>query len=145
MKKSDILKILGSRLEKNGIEEKDMILEWIDELVDEPEQKKEDIVIYTEKLYEKKYPGEFYIERPIPPKLRIEVQKFQQSINLSFTDYKKYAEWLVEICPKIVNRKTVPYDLCNKRIYEQFKKRRNQDTEIIEKKKSLSKNRLLKI
>lgn len=145
MEKKDILKILSNRLEKHSIEEKDMILEWVDELIVETEKKQKDILTYAERLYEKRYPDEIYVEHPVPPKLRVDIYKFQKSADISEIDYRKYAEWLVEMCPRIVNRKTVPYDLTNSKLYEQFKKRIQEDTVVIQEKKSLSKNRLLKL
>lgn len=144
MKKQYILKLMKSRLEKHQVEQKDMILEWLDELI-EDKIEKNDILSYTEKMYEKRYPGEIFVDRPISPKLRLEVHRFEINMISDYSEYKKFAEWLVQIAPKIVNRKTIPFDLVNIKLYEHFKKREEEDTEVITEKRSLHKNRLIRV
>lgn len=144
MRKQDILKIMSRRLTKNNIEEKDIILEWLSELIEDEPEKKNDIILYMEKQYEKRYPDEIFIERPIPPKLRLEVSKFQILNSLEYQQYTKFVEWLVFMCETTFNRKPIPYDLCNEVLYKKFKEREEKDSEVIVEKKLLNKNRLIR-
>ena len=145
MKKTDILKIMKTRLEKACIEQADAILDWLDELIEEPEEKKFDIIKFMERQYEKRYPDELFIEYPISPKLRLEVHRFQKATDIVDSEYKKYVEWLVQMCDKVAGRKTVPFDICSDKLYKLYQKRKDEDTETITEKKTLNKNRLLKV
>jgi hypothetical protein len=144
LKKQDLIKIIRKRLKNNFNEDQiNQVIEVLDELIEDEQPKRFDIVRYVEKLFETRY-NDIYIDN-VSPKLQIEINKFKNYNNIIDSKYKEFGEWLVERCETVLNRKTVPYDLYNQKLYDKFINDYKEEKVIINEKKILQKKKILSI
>jgi len=123
----------------------DIIMEWVEELFS-TESTKIDYVKFTDKLFNKKYNDELiFVDYPVSPKVRIDIDRFIKFNQLIEKDYKDYLKWLVEMVPIIKNRPITVYDMYDQRLLNRYRKNLTTDTETINERKKISNKRILKV
>jgi hypothetical protein len=147
MKKQDLLKTILSKINKLGLLDEEV--KEIEQILDDylPEDKIQNtidnVIYYIEKQYQNRYgDDEILVSYPISAKLRISLLQFKKNNNLSFEEYKKFSNWLVETVKKTDMN---IWNLCNDKYFNQFKNTYSEVEEVIQEKKKINKKRLFTI
>ena len=142
---SNKFKILRRRLEKELFSpDVEMIMEWVEELFEEQKEKL-DYVKYLDRLFDKQYDDKVFVDYPVSPHIRINIDKFIKKQKLNEQEYKKYLKWILEMVPNIKNRIVSVYDMYDEKLWNRYIKQSPEDKEYINEKKRISNKRILTV
>lgn len=140
-----LLGVIKRELEDEGISEIDKIMNILEDLLPDENNKKktiDDLLRYAERIFQRKYgKDEVFVSFPITAKLRILLSQFRKKNNLNYKEYSKFIEWILQCS----GDKMSVYDLISEKLYDRFKENYEDDKEIIKEKTILNKKRLFKI
>ena len=133
---------IKQKLKESNIDNIDKIIEIIsDYLPQEHKKNVNDLLRYVERKYQKKYgDDEIFVSFPIPAKMRINIANFKKQNAISYQQYCKFSEWLLECQDKKIS----VYDLIEQRLYDKFLDDYEDDKELIQEKKELNKSKILR-
>jgi len=138
-----MINIIREKLIEAGISDVDKIIEIVSDFL--PDKKKKNVsslLRFIEKLYQKKYgEDEIFVSFPISAKFKIKISEFKKRNLISYDEYCKFGEWLIECS----NEDVTIWKLIDQRLYNKFKVNYTSDKNIIEEKKKINNHNLLRI